>query len=276
MNDLVQATWGALERVRREKPLIHIITNFVTMNEVANAALAIGARPVMAHAPEEIAEITQAARALVLNLGTPSRERVDVMQRAAQVANAHNIPIIFDPVGVGASTFRQECAARLLDSVRITIIRGNAGEIGALAGMAGTQSGVDTLRAEYDHPAIAKSLAQKYRAVVVITGATDFVSDGARVVVVENGHPFLKQIIGAGDMLDALIGAGTAVESDRLLAATSGLVWLGVAAERAARDGRGIGSFRVGLFDALNNLDADAIQRAARIKFLEGGKNGNT
>ena len=107
MNDLVQATWGALERVRREKPLLHIITNFVTMNDVANATLVIGARPVMAHAREEVEEITFRARALVLNLGTPSRERVDVMQRAAQVANSHNIPIIFDPVGVGASTFRQ-------------------------------------------------------------------------------------------------------------------------------------------------------------------------
>jgi hydroxyethylthiazole kinase len=268
VNDLVQAAVRTLERVRREQPLIHIITNFVTMNDVANATLAIGARPVMAHALEEIEEITSQARALVLNLGTPSRERMDVMQRAAHVANAHDIPILFDPVGIGASAFRRKWTTRWLDSTRVAIVRGNAGEIGALAGMAGTQSGVDTLRAEYDQSTTTKSLAQKYRAIVVITGATDFVSDGARAVVVENGHPFLKQITGAGDMLDALIAAGTPVESDRLLAATCGLVWLGVAAERAAREAHGIGSFRVALFDALSNLDAATIQREGRLEFF--------
>lgn len=271
MPDLINAAIAAFERVRREQPLIHLITNFVTMNDVANATLAIGARPVMAHASEEVEDITHQARALVLNLGTPSRERIDAMLHAGQIANAQNIPIVFDPVGFGASAFRKECTARILDSLRVTIVRGNAGEIGALAGIAGTQSGVDTAHADYDRVAVAKSLAEQYHTVIAVTGATDFVSDGTRVVAAENGHFLLKQITGAGDMLDAIIGASAAVESDALRAAVSGLAWFGVAAERAAQHEHGVGSFRVALFDALGNLDADTIQHNTKIKWISGG-----
>lgn len=266
MPDLIQATISVLDRVRHEQPLVHIITNLVTMNDVANATLAIGARPVMAHAAEEVEEITRAARALVLNLGTPSRERVEAMLRAGHAANVRDIPIVLDPVGVGASAFRRECVAHLCDVLRVAIVRGNAGEIGALAGLAGAQSGVDTARTDYDHAAIAKSLAAKYRAVIVVTGATDCVSDGRRVAAIENGHPLLKRITGAGDMLSAIIGASAAVERDALLAAASGLVWFGVAAERAAQVAHGVGSFRVALFDALSSLDAEVIQRGAKFK----------
>jgi hydroxyethylthiazole kinase len=274
MFDLIQAAIAALDRVRRERPLIHLITNFVTMNDVANVLLVVGARPVMAHASEEVEEITRAARALVLNLGTPSRERVDAMLRAGQAANAVGIPIVLDPVGVGASAFRKESAARILDSLRIAIVRGNAGEIGALAGIAGTQSGVDaapstslrTSRAEYDRVAVAKSLAAKYRAVVAITGATDLVSDSARVAAVRNGTPLLQQVTGAGDMLSALIAASAAIESDAFAAAASALLWFGIAAERAAKVTRGIGSFRVALFDELGGLDADAITGSAKLR----------
>ena len=255
---------AVLERVRREQPLVHIISNYVTMNDVANATLAIGARPVMAHAADEVAEITRAARALVLNLGTPSRERIAAMLLAGQAANAAQRPIVFDPVGVGASAFRKENAARLLDSLQIAIVRGNAGEIAALAGMAHTTSGVDTILAQPDRQ-IVKTLAQKYGAVIAATGAVNVVSDGAQCAAIENGHPRLKAITGTGDMLDALIGASAAVEPNRLFAAISGLVWLGIAAERAAEIARDVGSFRVALFDALGNLNADEIRKRARI-----------
>jgi hydroxyethylthiazole kinase len=267
MHELIEAAVAVLNRVRRDQPLIHLITNLVTLADVANATLAIGARPVMAHAPEEVEEIARAARALVLNLGTPSRERVEAMLRAGQAANAQSIPVIFDPVGVGASGFRRENAARLLDELRIAIVRGNAGEIGALAGLAGTQSGVDTARADYDRAAVARSLAARYHAVVAVSGPTDFVSDSTRTVAFGNGTPRLQQITGAGDMLSAIIGASAAVESDALLAAASGTIWFGVAAECALRGGaaNGIGSFRVALLDALNNLDAEVIQRDAKL-----------
>ncbi|MCX7837909.1 MAG: hydroxyethylthiazole kinase [Anaerolineae bacterium] len=268
MDNLIVAAQRALARVRAEQPLVHLITNFVTMAEVANAVLAVGARPVMAHAEEDVAEITPTARALVLNLGTPSRERLDAMLVAARVAREHRIPIVFDPVGVGASTFRRACATRLLDAGGITIVRGNAGEIGALAGVASAMSGVDTLHADYDRARVLTELARAYRVVVVCTGATDWVADGARVVIVENGHPFLKRIAGAGDMLDALIAIAATVESDALLAATCGLLWIGIAAEQAARTSDGIGTFHTRLFDALDALDDATIQRAARVKIL--------
>jgi hydroxyethylthiazole kinase len=267
MHELVEAAVAVLDRVRRQQPLIHLITNLVTLADVANATLAIGARPVMAHAPEEVEEIARAARALVLNLGTPSRERVEAMSRAGQAANAQGIPVIFDPVGVGASRFRRENSARLFDALCIAIVRGNAGEIGALAGLEGTQSGVDTVRTDYDRAAVARSLAARYRAVVAVSGPTDFVSDSTRIVAIGNGTPLLQRITGAGDMLSAIIGASAAVESDALLAAASGTIWFGVASECAARRGaaNGTGSFRVALLDALSNLNAETIQRDAKL-----------
>ncbi len=259
----------ALDRLQREQPLIHLITNFVTMNDVANALLAIGARPIMAHATEEVDEVTRAARALVLNLGTPSRERVEAMLTAGKAANARNIPVIFDPVGIDASRFRTNNAWHLLASLRVAILRGNAGEIAALAGMARTMSGVDTILARYDRPRVTKALAEKHHTVVVATGETDYASNGTYVASIDNGHPLLKQISGAGDMLDAILGAAAAVESDALIAASSGLVWFGIAAERAAENAHGAGSFRVALFDALGNLDAETIQCNAKIKLTE-------
>lgn len=275
MPDVIGAATAALDRLRREQPLIHLITNFVTMNDVANALLAIGARPIMAHDIEEVEAVTRAARALVLNLGTPSRERVEAMLTAGQAANARKIPVIFDPVGIDASGFRTNNALRLLASLRVAILRGNAGEIAALAGMAGTMSGIDTILARYDQghlgdrPRVTKALAEKHHTVVVATGATDYVSNGTYVASIDNGHPLLKQISGAGDMLDAIMGAAAAVESDTLIAASSGLIWFGIAAERAAENAHGIGSFRVALFDALGSLNAETIQRNAKIKLME-------
>ncbi len=264
---------AVIDRVRRDQPLVHIISNWVTMGDVANATLAIGARPVMAHAPDEIEEITRAARALVLNLGTPSRERIEALLRAGKAANASGIPILFDPVGVGASSFRKDAAARILGSLRLAIVRGNAGEIGALAGIAGTQSGVDAARADYDRAMVVKSLAEKYRAVMAVTGTTDFVSDGTRVAAVENGDSLLKHITGAGDMLDAIIGACAAVEREVTVATMTGLLWFDIATECAARStsARGVGSFRVALFDVLGNLNAEAIQRNAKFNCIPGG-----
>lgn len=267
VNTVLNRVIAILDRVRRERPLIHIITNFVTMNDVANAMLAIGARPIMAHAVEEVEEVTRAARALVLNLGTPSRERVEAMLTAGKAANARNIPVIFDPVGMDVSRFRGSSASRLLTSLRVTIIRGNAGEIAALAGMAGTMSGVDTILARYDRPRVTKALAEKHHAVVVATGATDYASNGTQVASINNGHPLLKEISGAGDMLSAIIGACAAAESDAFVAVVSGLLWFGIAAERAAESAHGIGSFHVALFDQLQTLNKSDIEQGAKIEW---------
>jgi hydroxyethylthiazole kinase len=135
LTDLAGAAAFALERVRGERPLIHAITNFVTMNDVANAVLAVGARPVMAHALEEVEEIATSAHALVLNLGTPSPKRIEAMRLAGHAANVHAVPVVFDPVGVAASHYRANAATRLLDHVRVTILRGNATDVGKVAGI---------------------------------------------------------------------------------------------------------------------------------------------
>lgn len=267
--DLAFAAAATLDRVRRERPLVHVIANLVTMLDVANATLAIGARPVMAQAPEEVEEITAGARALVLNLGTPSRERLAAMRLAGLSANAHRIPIVMDPVGVGASAFREQ-EFQNLRRVRFSILRGNAGEMGALAGITTALSGVDAVHGDYDREAISRALASELECIVVIAGSPDWVSDGKRSWIVGNGSPKLQQITGGGDIQSAIIGAAAAVEPDSHLAATFGLVWLGIAAEQAAANSQshGLGTFRVALFDALSNLDTETVRRSAKITRL--------
>lgn len=276
MREWVDRAVVALERLRRTQPLIHLITNTVTPADVANSLLALGARPIMARAREEVAEIAGASRALALNLGTPSRGRLEAMKLAAAAADAAGIPIVFDPVGVGASSFRRSAAGELLESVHMQVIRGNAGEMGALAGIAGTQSGVDTASADYDRAKVAMSLARQFRAVAVIAGGQDYVSDGARILAVENTCPLLQRITGAGDMQSAILAAAAAVEPDALAAALSGLLWFGVAAQRAARADvvRGPGSFRTELFDQLAALGAEEIRIESKIMLL-GRSNGH-
>ncbi len=273
--DLSNNIARTLDLVREKRPLLHIISNFVTLNDVANATLAIGARPVMAQAVEEVADIASSAQALVLNLGTPTRERYEVIERAGQAAHTRHIPIVFDPVGVGVSPFRGGKTMALFERVRPKILRGNADEIAALGGLRGRMSGVDSVLERYDRPRVVKELAAQYApigcSVVVATGPIDYGSDGKHLLSVENGHAWLTQITGSGDMLDALIGAAAAVEKDALFAAACGLVWLGVAAEIAAERSAGVGSFRVALLDALGNLDGDAICKRARVEIADEG-----
>jgi hydroxyethylthiazole kinase len=266
MQESVQAAASTLERVRLQRPLIHLISNLVTLLDVANATLAIGARPVMAHAPEEVEEICRAARALVVNLGTPSRERIQAMRLAGLSANATGIPVVLDPVGIGASQFRKQ-AMQTLRSVQFAIIRGNAAEMGLLAGKPVTFSGVDTLKADYDRQVVARTLAEEFRTTVVVAGSPDYVSNGKRVWTIENGSEWLRRITGAGDMQSAMIAAAAAVEGDPLVAAASGIAWLGIAAEQAALESKSVGpgTFRAALFDALGNLDPEAVIRMARI-----------
>lgn len=271
MRDLIEKIVDARERIRNEQPLVHAITNFVTMNDVANGLLALGARPVMAHALDEVDEITRDARVLVLNLGTPSRERVNAMLRAARAANDANIPIIFDPVGVGASKFRSRAANRILGAINTSIVRGNADEIAFLAGIVPKQLGIDGRHANFDRAATAKTVAKKFDTVAALTGAADFVSDGARLMRIENGHAWLQKISGAGDIASALMGAFMAVENDALIAAASALVVFDVAAECAAENAHGVGSFHARLFDALENINSTMIKQRAKIELSEGG-----
>lgn len=258
-----------LTRIRTMHPLLHHITNFVVMNDTANATLGIGALPVMAHAKEEVAEMVSAAGALVLNPGTLTPEWVEAMLVAGKRANELGVPIVYDPVGVGATKLRNETGERFLRELRLSAIRGNSGEVGALAGAGGVVKGVESIEGVKNPIQVAKSLAKKYHSTVAITGKRDFISDGERVMGVDNGHIMLTTITGTGCMATTMVGAFCAVEHDALVAATAALACYGLAAESAARRCKGPGSFRAALLDAIYHLTPAKVKAGIRVVTLE-------
>jgi hydroxyethylthiazole kinase len=242
-----------LQKVRNENPLVHNITNVVVTNFTANGLLALGASPVMAYAHEEVADMAKIAGALVLNIGTLNRDVVESCMIAGKSANANNVPVIFDPVGAGATSYRTESASRILDEVNISLIRGNVAEIANVAGYQWNIKGVDAGVAKGNTVELAISTAKKLNTVVVITGKEDVVSDGIRTYVVRNGHHALTKVTGTGCLLTSVIGAFTAVEKDVVKAAVSALTFYGVAAELTVKkiEGQGPGSFQI---EFLNQL----------------------
>jgi hydroxyethylthiazole kinase len=260
-------TPGDLLRMLRErKPLVHQITNYVVMNETANATLAIGALPVMAHAPEEVEEMASVAGALVLNIGTLSQHWIDAMLLAGKAANRANVPVVLDPVGVGATTFRTETAKRILDEVDVTVLRGNAGEVATLVGVEAEVRGVESIDAGGEPAELARAAAKTLGVVTSVTGPTDHVSDGETVLAVANGHELLGAVTGTGCMSSAITGCFLAAKPvDSLAVAAEALAAFGVAGEDAARDANGPGSFHVNLYDALAALDPDTLDGRAKI-----------
>jgi hydroxyethylthiazole kinase len=242
---------------------VHQITNYVVMNETANATLALGALPVMAHAREEVEEMARIAGALVLNIGTLSPPWVEAMLLAGRAANDAGVPVVLDPVGAGATTYRTETAKRILDEVDVTILRGNAGEVATLVGVEAEVRGVESIGAGGDPAALARAAAASLGVIASVTGAVDHVSDGADVIAIANGHPLLASITGTGCMSSAVTGCFAAV-TDPFDAAVEALVAFGVAGEEAAVDAKGPGSFHVALYDALAALDPDTLGARAR------------
>jgi hydroxyethylthiazole kinase len=269
MNDLAPAAGRVLERLRATCPLVHHVTNLVVMNDTANVTLLIGASPVMAHALPELDEIVSLARAVVLNLGTLDEAWIAAMRRAGLRAAALGVPVVLDPVGAGASELRTVTSAELIREARPAIVRGNAGEIAMLAGLPGAVRGVDSVDAPADAAQVVRQAARAWGAVVAQTGPRDFVSDGERVVTVDNGHPWLARVTGTGCMATALVAAFRAVEPDGLLAAAAALACLGIAAERAASGSAGPGSFRVRLFDELFAMTPERLADGARLSSVE-------
>lgn len=261
-----------LAAIRERRPLIHNITNFVVMNETANALLALGAAPVMAHALEEVAEAAEAADALVLNIGTLWPGQVEAMLRAGQAANRASLPVVLDPVGAGFTRLRSAAAARLLEEVAVTVVRANAAELAALAGGAARVRGVDCPSAVADAAELAQALARERRCTVAVSGATDYVAGGDRLLAVGNGHPLMAQITGSGCMASALCAAFAAVCEDPTQAAAEALAVFGLAGERAAAGAPGPGSFHVRLYDELAALAPRHVRAAARIERLSGGE----
>jgi hydroxyethylthiazole kinase len=257
----------SLRELRARKPLIHQITNYVVMNETANATLALGALPVMAHAREEVEEMVGLASALVLNIGTLSEHWIDAMLLAGRAANERGVPVVLDPVGAGATRYRTDTAKRLLDEIRIAVVRGNAGEVATLVGVDAEVRGVESIGEAADPGELARAAARELGAVAAVTGPVDHVSDGDQIVGVANGHELLGAVSGTGCMATAITGCFLAVKPDAPLeAAAEALVAFGVAGEDAARTAHGPGTFHAGLYDALAGLEPDTLDGRARIR----------
>jgi len=253
-------------RVREKRPLVFHITNYVTVNDCANITICAGGAPVMADAAEEVEEMAAIASALVLNIGTLNRVQVESMELAGSMANDRKIPVILDPVGVGATQYRTKTARRLLDTLDITILKGNAGEIGVLAGAEGNVRGVDSHGLAGNPVAIAQDYAKTAGLTVAISGATDIVTDGKHTLLVENGHPMMGSLSGTGCMAASVTGVFAAESKDMVFASAAAFAAFGIAGERAASGARGPFSFRTALFDELAALTPDDLARAARIR----------
>lgn len=274
-NDLSEA----LGNVRRSTPLVHCITNYVTVNDCANGLLAIGASPIMSDEPQDVADIQRICGGLVLNIGTLNERSIEGMRIAAATAGECGHPIVLDPVGAGASALRTQTAGMLLDSFDVAVVRGNMSEIKALAGAASCTRGVDaspqdavTEEGLAQAAAFARDFAARTGAVVAITGAIDVVADAARAFAVRNGTSLMGKMTGAGCVLTCVVGAfATANPGDGLTAAVAAVAAMGSAGEMAAARMQpvdGNGSFRTYLLDALTNINGEALQAIAKVQEL--------
>jgi hydroxyethylthiazole kinase len=260
-------TGADLAAIRERKPLVHQITNYVVMNETANATLSLGALPVMAHAIEEVEEMASVAGALVLNIGTLSQHWIEAMLLAAKAANRAGVPVVLDPVGAGATRLRTETAKGILDEAEIAVVRGNQAEVATLAGREAEIRGVESIGASDSGAELADAAAVALGCVAAVTGPVDQVSDGERTIAVANGDALLGTVSGTGCMSTAITGCFLAVAKDRPLeAAAEALVAFGVAGEDAAQGAKGPGSFHVGIYDALYNLDPATLDSRAKVE----------
>jgi hydroxyethylthiazole kinase len=255
-----------LALVREKRPLIHSITNYVVMQYTANALLALGASPVMAHAVEEMEEMASLASALVLNIGTLSGPWIEGMRVAGGVASRRGIPIVVDPVGAGATRLRTDTAVRLLDECRVSVLRGNASEVLAVAGGAGGTRGVDAAHRVEDAVEAARELARRRAIVVAITGPVDHVTDGDNLLRVHNGHAAMGSITGSGCTATAVIAAFCAVNADAVEATAHALAFFGIAGEHAARRSVLPGTFGTALIDMLHAVTPGRVADEARIE----------
>jgi hydroxyethylthiazole kinase len=255
-----------IRKIRAEAPLIHNITNYVAMNTTANALLALGASPVMAHAPEEVEDMVGLAKALVVNLGTLSIMWVNSMIKAGHVANHKGIPIVLDPVGSGATRFRTESAQLLLHNTPPAIIRGNASEIRSLVHAEQCTKGVDSVHKPEETLEAARFLSSNYRCVVSISGAIDLIVENDSVIRIRNGHPLMTRVTGMGCIATALTGAFAAVNPSYFHAAANAMALMGIAGEMAAEHSKGPGSFQISFIDRLFNIQESDIESRLKME----------
>ncbi|MCH2044724.1 MAG: hydroxyethylthiazole kinase [Saprospiraceae bacterium] len=246
-----------LKELHRKSPLVHNITNYVVMNNTANALLAVGASPVMAHAIEEVEDITSISSSLVVNMGTLSPKWVEAMELAMQRAKELGKPIVFDPVGVGASKYRTETALKLTDSFTPSVIRGNASEIMALAQISNSTKGVDSTADSKNAISAAQALSAKLNNTIVISGAVDYIITNELIDKVTSGSPIMAKVTGMGCTATSIIGACIAVDSDYHNAALCAMEIMGLAANIAEKKSAGPGSFQMNFIDALHQIQTE-------------------
>lgn len=256
-----------LAQIKEQKPLIHNITNTVVANFSANGLLALGASPAMANAPEEAAEMASHADALVLNIGTCTQDQVDAMILAGKAANKKGIPVILDPVAIGATVFRTSAVKQILAKIDVAVIRGNAGEIAVLGELDIEMKGADSLVGEVN-PDVAVEVAEKYGAIVIATGETDIITDGSTFTQCKNGVPMLSAVTGTGCLLTAVVGAFLSVGTDFYQASVKAVCSYGIAAELAHESVAGPGSFLPVFLDELYGLTDEKVKVKANIREL--------
>jgi hydroxyethylthiazole kinase len=257
---------GLLEKIRTRRPVVHHLTNWVTIYDCANIVKVLGASPVMAHAKEEVAEMAGIASSLVLNIGTLTVDFIEAMKIAARSANEKNIPVILDVCGAGATALRDKKSFELLDEVRIDVIKGNASEIARISGEAVKTKGVDATKVNKNMLKVAKNLAIRRKCTIVVTGRVDIITDEKKNYFIKNGHPLMIHVVGTGCMATSVVGAFSAVERDLAYAACSGLVCFEIAAECAAKESTGPAQFKEKIFDCLFNLDKKTINRMQKVE----------
>ncbi|WP_053367649.1 hydroxyethylthiazole kinase [Bacillus sp. FJAT-27245] len=258
-----QEICSLLLKIREQNPLVHNITNVVVTNFTANGLLALGVSPVMAYAKEEAAEMASIAGSLVLNIGTLTAPAVDAMILAGKSANRNGVPVVLDPVGAGATTYRTETARMLAEELSISVIRGNAAEIANIAGEQWEIKGVDAVESNKNTRELAVKAAKKLNTVIAVTGKEDVVTNGIETFTIRNGHPLLTKVTGAGCLLTSVIGAFAAVEKNTLKAAAAALVTYGSAAQLAAE------SFQIELLNQLHHINVDDLLRISAFDYYQ-------
>lgn len=261
-----------LIKIREDNPLVHNITNYVVANDVANVLLAVGASPMMANEKEEMSEIAQFSNALVLNIGTLNHSVLESMIIAGKAANKQGVPVILDPVGVGATSFRKRAVQKLFEEIDFTAVRGNAGEIAILADVDWEAKGVDAGKGSAPLLETVRKVAKAKDCIVAISGKEDMISDGIKIYICKNGHKRMSGITGTGCMLSGIVGAFAAVEKECMLdAVIAAHIVFGLAGEQAAKreDVQGPGTFRTALIDELEKISPEDVKKNAKLEEAE-------
>jgi hydroxyethylthiazole kinase len=277
-------TENIFSKVRNQAPYVHNITNYVTANDCANMLLACGASPIMADDPAEAGEISACCNSLVINIGTLSERTIPSMLAAGRRANELGIPVILDPVGVGASRLRTQTVFHLMEEIRFSVIRGNASEIGTLCRGNGKMKGVDA--SEIDQITednlkqaikLVQELGKRTGAVIAVTGKIDIVVDSNKAIIIRNGHPMMSQITGTGCMLSSVVGALCATEPEHIFeACVAGVSAMGIcgelAYEKVTERKEGTGSYRIYLIDAMSRMEDSMLLQRCRIEEINENK----